>query len=148
MTQTTNETIQAVCAACGAVNRVPAQGPLEQAKCGRCGAKLFPPRPVELNDAIFAKFVSRNSLPVVVDFWAEWCGPCKMMAPEFEKAARGLHGQARLAKLDTERNQATAMQFGIRSIPTLMIFRQGKVIAQQAGAMSAPQIEQWVRAHV
>ncbi len=143
-----SDAIQIVCAACGAVNRIPAGKPAKEAKCGRCGAKLFTGRPVELNDAIFQKFVTRTSIPVVVDFWAEWCGPCKMMAPEFAKAAEELEPQVKFAKLDTERNQVAAMQFGIRSIPTLMIFREGKVIAQQAGAMPASQIVQWVKSSI
>jgi thioredoxin 2 len=143
-----DDVLQVVCAACGATNRVPKDKPLEKAKCGRCGAKLFPAGPIELNDAIFPKYVTRNSLPVVVDFWAEWCGPCKMMAPEFAKAAAEFVGKAHFAKLDTERNQMTAAQFGIRSIPTVMIFKNGKVVAQQAGAMRAPQIVEWVKAHL
>ena len=143
-----SDAIQIVCAACGAVNRIPADKPAKEAKCGRCGAKLFTGKPVELNDAIFQKYVTRTSVPVVVDFWAEWCGPCKMMAPAFAKAAEELEPQAKFAKLDTERNQMTAMQFGIRSIPTLMIFRDGKVIAQQAGAMPASQIVQWVKSNI
>ena len=143
-----SDAIQIVCAACGAVNRIPADKPVKEAKCGRCGAKLFPGKPVELNDAIFQKYVTRTSVPVVVDFWAEWCGPCKMMAPEFAKAAEQLEPEVKFAKLDTERNQMTAMQYGIRSIPTLMIFREGKVIAQQAGAMPASQIVQWVKSSI
>ncbi len=143
-----SDAIQIVCAACGAVNRIPADKPAKEARCGRCGAKLFTGKPVELNDAIFQKYVTRTSIPVVVDFWAEWCGPCKMMAPEFARAAEELEPQVKFAKLDTERNQMTAMQFGIRSIPTLMIFREGKVIAQQAGAMPASQIVQWVKSSI
>ncbi len=143
-----SDAIQIVCAACGAVNRIPADKPAKEAKCGRCGAKLFTGKPVELNDAIFQKYVTRTSIPVVVDFWAEWCGPCKMMAPEFAKAAEQLEPEVKFAKLDTERNQMTAMQYGIRSIPTLMIFREGKVIAQQAGAMPASQIVQWVKSSI
>ena len=143
-----SDAIQIVCAACGAVNRVPADKPAEQAKCGRCGAKLFPARPVELNDAIFPKFVKKTTIPVVVDFWAEWCGPCKMMAPEFAKAAEQVQPKAIFVKLDTERNQMSAAQLGIRSIPTLMIFRDGQVVAQQAGAMPAAQIVQWVQQHL
>ncbi len=142
------DAIQIVCAACGAVNRIPADKPAQQAKCGRCGAKLFTGQPVELNDALFPKFVQKTTIPVVVDFWAEWCGPCKMMAPEFAKAARELEPQAKFVKVNTERNQMTAMQYGIRSIPTLMIFREGKVVAQQAGAMPASQIVEWVKTHL
>ncbi len=143
-----SDAIQIVCAACGAVNRIPADKPAEQAKCGRCGAKLFSGQPVALTDALFPKFVAKTSIPVVVDFWAEWCGPCKMMAPEFAKAAKELEPKAKLVKVDTERNQMTAAQFGIRSIPTLMIFKDGKVVAQQAGAMPASAIVEWVKAHL
>ncbi len=143
-----SEGLQIVCPNCGAVNRIPAGKPVEKAKCGKCGAKLFTGKPVEVTDAILPKLIARNSTPVVVDFWAEWCGPCKMMAPEFAKAAAEMEPQVRFAKLDTERNPVSSAHFGIRSIPTMILFKDGKPIAQTAGAMSAGQIKQWIESHL
>ena len=108
-----------VCPACNAVNRLPAERLDEAPKCGKCGAPVFSGKPIELTDANFERHVSRSAIPVVVDFWAEWCGPCKMMAPQFAQAAGELEPKVRLAKLDTEAAQGTAARFNIRSIPTL-----------------------------
>ncbi len=145
---TMSETLQIVCPSCGAINRIPAGKDPLKAKCGKCGGKLFNGKPVEVDDALFAKMVTKNSIPVVVDFWAEWCGPCKMMAPEFAKVAAEMEPRARFVKVDTERNQATAAQFRIMSIPTLMIFRDGRPVAQTAGAMPASQLRQWIEANI
>ena len=136
---------QIVCPSCGALNRVPGDKPAEKAKCGRCGGLLFSGQPVNITDASFARMVGKTSIPVVVDFWADWCGPCKMMAPEFAKAAAAMEPEVRFAKLDTEANPMTANQFRIQSIPTMMLFKDGKPVAQTAGAMSAGQIEAWIR---
>lgn len=133
-----------VCPQCSATNRIPQERLGDQPKCGKCKAPLFQARATELNDANFQSHITKNDIPVVVDFWAEWCGPCKMMAPEFQKAAEQLEPNVRLAKVNTEVAQQTAAQFGIRSIPTMIIFKNGKEVARQAGAMQASQIVQWV----
>lgn len=134
-----------VCPACQAVNRVPAEKPAESARCGKCHKPLFDGHPVNLDGPGFERHLVRNSIPVVVDFWADWCGPCKMMAPEFHKAAQAMEPHVRFAKLDTEAAQAQAAAHGIRSIPTMILFRDGREVARQSGAMPAGQIVQWVR---
>lgn len=139
---------QVVCPSCSATNRVPTEKSASAAKCGKCGAALFNGQPTELTGANFTKHIRNSSVPVVVDFWAEWCGPCKMMGPEFAKAAATLEPDVRMAKLDTETAQNVAAQYNIRSIPMLKIFKDGKVIAEQAGAMPADQIAQWVRSNI
>lgn len=140
--------MQIVCVSCGVKNRVPAermqQHPLPQKiKCGRCGAALLPAQPIALGDADFDRFVQGTELPVVVDFWAEWCGPCKMMAPVFAQAARQ-RPTVPFVKVDTESAQHTASRFQIRNIPTLMVLRSGREIARSAGAMPLPQLLAWI----
>ena len=135
-----------VCAACAATNRVPdarlADGPV----CGVCKEKLLDPRPFALTDDRFANYVSKTELPIVVDFWAAWCGPCKMMAPFYAEAAKQMPF-VRFAKVDTEVATQTAARFTIRSIPTLIIFQGGQEIARQSGAMRAADIVGWVKMH-
>ena len=136
-----------VCPSCSAVNRLPADKLARGPKCGKCGERIFAGKPTRLTDQNFEKQVGRSDILVVVDFWAEWCGPCKMMAPQFEQAAGQMEPQVRFAKLDTEEAQATAARFGIRSIPTLILFRDGREIARQPGAMGAADIVRWVQAN-
>ncbi|MBY8827381.1 thioredoxin TrxC [Hephaestia mangrovi] len=134
-----------VCPACGALNRVPEARLADAPTCGRCHAALFTGKPVAADSALFDKLVGKGSLPVLVDFWAAWCGPCRMMAPAFETAARQLEPRVRLAKLDTEAAPDIAARYAIRSIPTLILFRQGREVARQSGVMSAEAIAAWVR---
>ncbi len=134
-----------VCPHCDAVNRVPADKLDAHPTCGKCKQPLFTGHPVELNQANFMRHIANSDVPVLVDFWAPWCGPCKMMAPAFAQAAQMLEPQMRLVKLDTEQAQQLAAQFNIRSIPTLALFKGGREVARQAGAMDARGIVSWAK---
>ena len=136
------------CLDCGQVNRVPADRLTAGAKCGTCGAKLVTGKVAEVDLATLQKAARNDDLPLVVDFWAPWCGPCRMMAPEFAKAAQELAGQARLVKLNTEAHPQAGAQYGIRGIPTMAGFTGGREKARQSGAMPAAQIVNWVKASV
>jgi thioredoxin 2 len=114
--------------------------------CGRCHSTLLAPAPDNLNEAAFTAQLTKSQLPLVVDFWAPWCGPCRMMAPAFEKVSRDMHGRARFVKVNTEDEPALAGAYNIRSIPTLAVFAGGREIARQAGAMTAPDLARWVSA--
>jgi len=133
-----------ICPACQAKNRVPAARLNEQPNCGKCQAPLFTGQPVDASASTWERHL-QSELPVLVDFWAPWCGPCRMMAPEFVRAAALLEPQFRLLKVDTEAEPALAQRYGIRSIPTLALYVQGREVARQAGAMQAAGIVAWAR---
>lgn len=143
-----SESLHLVCIHCHAINRIPGTRLGENPGCGQCHQRLFTGHPVELTAAAFNKHISRNDIPVLVDFWAPWCGPCKTMAPQFTQAANLLEPKFRLAKVNTEAEQGLAGQYGIRSIPTLVLFRGGREIARQAGAMGAQDIVRWASMQV
>ena len=136
-----------VCPACNAVNRIPADKLNAAPRCGKCHQAMFSGQPLELTVANFQQHINRNDIPLVVDFWAPWCGPCKMMGPAFAQAAAHLEPGVRLAKVNTEAEQNIGAQLGIRSIPTMIVFRNGREVARQAGAMAAPDIIRWVQAN-
>lgn len=133
-----------VCPHCDSVNRIPASRSAAEAKCGVCHKRLFTGHATPVAAASFEKHIARNDIPVVVDFWADWCGPCKMMAPYYEEAAAAMEPAVRFLKLDTDRETEIAARYGIRGIPTLIVFRGGKPIATQSGAMNAGQIRAWL----
>ena len=132
------------CFECGQVNRAPADR-IAGAKCGTCGSKLSFGKAVEVDLATLQKAARNDEVPLVVDFWAPWCGPCRMMAPEFSKAAQTVNGDARLVKLNTEEHPAASQKYGIRGIPTMIGFKKGKEVKRQAGAMPGSQIVSWVK---
>jgi thioredoxin 2 len=135
-----SESLQLACPQCHAINRLPAERLAAQPRCGRCKQALFNGHPVTLDAASFAAHAERSQLPLLVDFWAPWCGPCLQMAPAFEAAAGRLEPQLRLAKVDTEAQPALASRFAIRSIPTLILFRDGRELARHSGAVGVPDI--------
>ncbi len=136
-----------VCPHCLTVNRLPTGKDARNAKCGRCHEPIFTGRPAAATATSFATHLARNDIPVVVDFWAAWCGPCRMMAPIYEQVASELEPEIRFLKVDTEAEGELAARHNIRSIPTLMLFRNGRVVAQQAGAMPAQALRAWLRQH-
>ena len=133
-----------VCPHCNTVNRIAASRLSENPLCGKCKQALFIAQPLELTAGNFQPHISRSDIPIIVDFWAPWCGPCKMMAPAFSRAAVQIEPRARLAKLNTEQAQDVAAQFSIRSIPTMVIFKGGQEIIRQSGAMSETDIVRWI----
>lgn len=134
-----------VCPHCGGLNRVESQNLQQNPSCGKCKQALFVGQPVEMTGEQFNRALAKSDQPMVVDFWAPWCGPCKMFAPTFSSAAQTWEPKARFVKINTENEQAISAQFGIRSIPTLAVFKNGKEVARQSGAMQAGQFDQWLK---
>ena len=142
-----SDALKVACPACHGLNRVPVARLSDAPVCGRCKSSLFAAHPVALDDVGFERHALQAELPLLVDFWAPWCQPCLMMAPQFEAAARILEPACRLAKIDTEAQPGLGARFGIRSIPTLMLLRGGREIARHSGAMGTADIVRWARAH-
>lgn len=137
-----------VCSACGSVNRLPPQRKAADAKCGRCGDRLFAGVPRDVDGATLDRHVTRGTVPLLVDVWAPWCGPCRTMAPAFAAAAAELEPAVLLVKLNSDQEQATASRLGIRGIPTMILFGNGTEIARSSGAMTASQIVGWTRSRL
>lgn len=140
------DSLHIVCPHCSAINRVPRNRLHDQPTCGKCSQLMFVGQPAELNAEQFTQHIARNNIPVLVDFWAPWCGPCRMMAPAFVQAAQRLEPDMRVVKLNTEQVQEIAARHGVRSIPTLALFKDGREVARQAGAVDASVIVAWAKA--
>jgi len=138
--------IHLVCPHCNATNRVPSDKLQAELNCGKCHQPLLAAHPDNLGEAAFNAQLAKSDLPMVVDFWAPWCGPCRTMAPAYEKVSQDLQGRARFVKVNTEDEQGLAAKYNIRSIPTLAVFAGGRELARQPGAMSAPDLARWVSA--
>jgi thioredoxin 2 len=141
------DTIHLVCPHCDATNRLPEVRLETKPRCGRCHQTLFDGHPATLTAASFRKHLAQSDIPVLVEFWAPWCGFCRKMAPAYEEAAARLQPRVRLAKINSDRESTLAAQYGVQGLPTLVLFRGGREIARQSGAMTADQIVAWTRAH-
>ncbi|MBM1174402.1 thioredoxin TrxC [Microvirga arabica] len=139
-----SDTFHIVCPACDRINRLPRAKPGQMAKCGQCGASLFPGKPIELGGERFKRHVARNDIPVVVDFWAPWCGPCRAMAPVFEQVAQELEPAARFFKVNVDAEPGLAEELGIQGIPALFVFRNGQVTSKKAGMMNQATLRRWI----
>jgi thioredoxin 2 len=142
-----DEALHVVCPNCDTINRVPQAKLRQGGKCGHCGDPLFAGHPLALGEARFRRHAGKSDLPLLVDFWAAWCGPCRAMAPSFEEAARRLEPEMRLAKVDVDAEPGLAAEFRVSSIPTLVLIRHGSEIGRVAGALSLPHLLAWAREH-
>jgi len=133
-----------VCPHCNGTNRIPSSKTPEEAKCGRCKKSIFDTKPIELTSENISQHLEKNDIPVIIDFWAPWCGPCKTMGPNFEQASRNFKAKVRFAKVNTEAQQSLGAHFNIRSIPTLILFKGGKEVDRVSGALDANALIQWI----
>jgi len=143
-----SEAIHVVCGSCDRVNRIPVSKLSAGGRCGACSTPLFPHEVIQLDKARFKRHIEKSDIPILVDFWASWCGPCKIMAPIFEQAARQLEPRCRLVKVNTEVEQSLAGEYQIRSIPSLLMFKGGREVARSAGAMDLQQLLSWVKLYL
>lgn len=137
-----------VCPYCNGTNRIPTGKVPEEAKCGRCKKSILDTKPIELNTDNLEQHLLKNDIPVLVDFWAPWCGPCKIMGPNFEQASRSFKGRVRFAKINTEDQQSLGGHYNIRSIPTLVLFKGGKEVDRVSGALDAKQLISWINTKI
>ena len=137
-----------VCPHCNGTNRIPADSTPDEAKCGRCKQSILDTKPINLTNENFQQHLHKNDIPVIIDFWAPWCGPCKMMGPNFEQAAQNFRAKIRFAKVNTEEQQSLGAHFNIRSIPTLILFKNGKEVDRLSGALDANQLISWLNERV
>jgi thioredoxin 2 len=134
-----------VCPHCDGTNRIPSGTVPKEAKCGRCKQSILDTKPIELSTQNIQQHLQKNDIPVIIDFWAPWCGPCKTMGPNFEQASRNFRAEVRFAKINTEDQQSLGAQFNIRSIPTLILFKNGKEVDRVSGVLEASQLTSWIR---